>query len=411
MEHLFDFLTGVVRLNEDAPDEWRHEEILPFWSDPNDERWGGRLCRYLYHESLHFWQLLSSGYLAHLVFLEWGRLELYERTREVLPVDELVASHRVRPSGQPFSPSELMECWARYWDVHTRGAATIVDEEGIPIDPNIGPLSVPVPGSYRGGRYTEAAYDLVMQSGPDCKVYAAPYRWLLDRVQGHSRTAAVLFPFLVHAAFGTRDPVRMFRDLVEVAIGSETISNCVARGGLINLDWLTLRPVLRSEVVVPVMRHTLSTFTSGFDVIRKGLPSHPVLSQYPHMYVPNGFTRLNDPSPVGEGLDERTEANLLVGAVLSDERAPLMMPGQAYYRLLLGHLVPPPAIHFRNFSWYARRWWLSQPRKPNAGTGLEEEVSDRTFESGVSEVEARVRRFRAAEKAVSLGLPAEAFQV
>jgi hypothetical protein len=57
----FDYLSGTLRVKAAAPEDWKDLDELPFWEDPNNEKWGDTLCRVLYHETLHFWQILSSG--------------------------------------------------------------------------------------------------------------------------------------------------------------------------------------------------------------------------------------------------------------------------------------------------------------------------------------------------------------
>ena len=61
-----DFLTGTVSVGVDAPSELLEEpeKLLPdFYRDPNNPRWNS-ISRILYHESVHFWQIYSSGYIA-----------------------------------------------------------------------------------------------------------------------------------------------------------------------------------------------------------------------------------------------------------------------------------------------------------------------------------------------------------
>jgi hypothetical protein len=61
----FVWLSGTVTIPVRAPEEWATDGLVEFYKDPNKPEWGGTLCRVLYHESIHFWQLLSSAYLAN----------------------------------------------------------------------------------------------------------------------------------------------------------------------------------------------------------------------------------------------------------------------------------------------------------------------------------------------------------
>lgn len=127
----FDFLSGSVRVAAIAPESWQNEDELPFWQDPNNESWGGVLCRILYHEAVHFWQFLASGYLGNVVADEWVRLLDYEETGRLRPASEFVRTYARPAEALPFSNRELVEAWARYWDVHTRSPAQILREENI----------------------------------------------------------------------------------------------------------------------------------------------------------------------------------------------------------------------------------------------------------------------------------------
>ena len=85
----FEYLTGTIMVPAEAPEEWQKEGLGKFYLSPNDEQWGQSLCRVLYHESVHFWQLFSSAYIANLVSDDWRRLQHYEETGEVLPLSSI----------------------------------------------------------------------------------------------------------------------------------------------------------------------------------------------------------------------------------------------------------------------------------------------------------------------------------
>ena len=77
------------------------------------------------------------------------------------------------------------------------------------------------------------------------------------------------------------------------------------------------------------------------------------------------------------------------------------LPGQPYYRHLLGTYMAPPAVKFSNVTIYARRPGIlrMQGSKPD----------EETYEKIFLELQKRIQRFRAAEYAVAHGLPANAF--
>ena len=158
MAQAFHYLTGVVQVAVRCPRTLRDQDLGNFYHDPNNAEWGGSLCRVLYHESVHFWQVLASGYLGNLIASEWSRVDHFEKTGEIRPQSDAARAHTERDSF-PFSAYELVECWARYWDVHTRSPARIVDEEQAHFE-------IEVPGK-AGRQYTNFAFDEVMQRGPD----------------------------------------------------------------------------------------------------------------------------------------------------------------------------------------------------------------------------------------------------
>jgi hypothetical protein len=287
----YDYLRGIVSVNAEAPVGWEAEWDLPFWMSPNNDAWGRQLCRVLYHETLHFWQLLSSGYLAVLVAAEWERLLHYEATGELMPAGQFLMDHS-RPIGSdPFSTAELTECWARFWDVHTRSPARIIDEEGI--TPGDDAALTTQFGEIVA--YTGDAFDIVMQVGEDSAVYGAPYRWLLETVHD-SYLANLLFPILVQAAFSTVRPAGMFCAFAQQIAGRPSLLQEIYGNAKrsVNLDWLTIYPLVRSELIDPILQEIMTAFqearTGGpgpvlgnglFIIQRSHLASHPILSEYP----------------------------------------------------------------------------------------------------------------------------------
>jgi hypothetical protein len=448
----FDYLSGCIGVNADAPKDWEplrsiitgqlFSPDLPFWSDPNNDAWGVQLCRILYHESVHFWLLLSSAYIASLVADEWDRLLRYEETGVLSPPTNTVRDHAITLPDNPFSASELVECWARYWDVHTRGPDKILREEGITGD------DAALRGQYG---YTGAAYDLVMQSGEDCGVYGRPYRWLLER--WGSRRTALIFPIITHAALSTCRPVTMFccfASPLPPHFGNEAeaqkrkkIDQFIEEStGVVNLDWLRgyglivdalirpwlevfcdpiiewlrcygikmpgslLRP-LSKEMEMPILADGLSIIQTS------SLKSHPIFTEYANRLLPiwvKGYLE-GIPAALPPNTPYLEEyKKVLTGFAGTSPVIMLALPGQPAYRFLLGHLVPPPKIAFRNITWYAMRSAIVRLEELHLRESGGDKKTDETYEERVEIIERKVWRFRAAEKAVSLGLPPNAFE-
>jgi hypothetical protein len=408
----FDYLSGSVTIPTEVDASWFKEDdisynLTPFYSYPNDPKWGNILSRVLYHESIHFWQFLSSGYVANLIGGEWDRFKQYERTGEILPQGELLQNYSIRKEGLPFSSAELVECWARYWDVHTRSPAQIIREEGIEL-PSTMPIEID--GGYFVRAYTSKAYDAVMQGGKNPDIYAAPYRWLLQKTSGDSRFVNYVFPIIAHHAFGSPDPTGVFSRAFERAIQSAELRELInQQTGNINLSWLMIWEDVIEKAILSVLRETgMPNYTSGFDVIQRGtLRDHPIFSEYPGAIPPlRGNLKLMRKALfalVPQGIDEyKFEKYVLCDMTFHDPWILFGLPGQPEYRVLGRHL-PPPAIHFKNFTFSATRPILPRLQeiyKASSKEGVDKDTKpkDWIYESMVNELEIKIKHFRQAEE-------------
>jgi hypothetical protein len=406
----FVWLSGTVTIPAKAPEAWRREGLSDFYKNPNHPEWGGTLCRVLYHESIHFWHLLSSAYLANSVQDEWLRLLEFEQTGHLRPASEFVSGMLQRRPRDPFSTYELLECWARYWDVHTRSPATTVEEDQIEVTDRA--VLRTQQGDIAG--YTSDAFDLFMQQGKDAQFYAAPYRWMLERCDGHSAFANIVFPVLVFQAFGSPDPILLLEKSLERALKSDLIRQKVQRRSRnINLDWLDNWGVLIGEAVEPARRDLgMPSFTGGWDVIARGrLGTHPIYQQYRgRLQALFNLAMQNNPEPPKEKSLKAVYAYAIAHLPSRDPICIFAFPGQPEYRLTLGELVPPPRVRFDGFSLHAeRRPGAHVLAKLSDQMGLAPREEDVTFKPVFDEFDPRLRRFRNAEYAVSVGLPATAF--
>jgi hypothetical protein len=406
----FVWLSGTVTIPAQAPEAWRRDGLSEFYRNPNHQDWGGALCRVLYHESIHFWQLLSSAYLANGLQDEWLRLLEFEQTGHLRPASELVSGMLERRPGEPFSTLELMECWARYWDVHTRSPATIIEEDQIHVADRA--LLRTQQGNIEG--YTSEAFDLYMQDGKDAEFYAAPYRWMLDQCDGHSAFANIAFPILVFHAFGSPDPIGLLRKSLERALKSELIWQGVReRSRNINLDWLNNWAVFIGEAIEPTRRDlSMPNFTAGWDVIARGrLGAHPIYGQYlGRIRALFRLASLGKAEPPKEESLPAIYAYAVADLPTRDPVCIFAFPGQPEYRLTLGEYVPLPRVRFDGFTLHAERSpGGSAVAKVAAMMGQTMSQEDVTFKPVFDEFDPRLRRFRHAEYAVSVGLPSTTF--
>lgn len=410
MANDFEYLSGNINISAALPDHLQKNGLDPFYEDPNNTAWGDTLCRVLYHESIHFWQFLASGYIANLVSEEWKRLNHFEETGEIIPQSEFLKKHIIHPENCTFSAFELVECWARYWDVHTRSPALIIKEEGIDIsDLNLSETS-------SMGTYSWIDYDTVMQKGKDSHFYAEPYRWLLEKASGNSYLVALLFPIITHAAFGSPAPVEAFTACFERAMQPNISMEIMQhRSGNINFDWLNSWNFVKGEILSPVLEEkNLPFYTSGFDVISRGeLSDHPIYRDYPermnvlwkHLELMNVLQ--SQDKDITESLEssmQDMENYALKTLPMQDPWVIFGLPGQPIYRYLLGHYLSPPGILFSDFNHYTRQ-------TISLGLLKEEKIEEgETYELQSQKLELQIKRFRAAEKAVSLGLAPDAFE-
>jgi hypothetical protein len=178
MTNQFIWCVGAADIDGPCPSDLAAAaDLKAFFRAPNHARWGPTLPRHLYHESLHFWQLISSRYLQLLVVQEWERLGAFEDEGKLSLSTAWQVGFGTVASGEPFSVRDLVECLARFWDVHTRGATSLVREEADALGVDLASIDAVRPG----GAYSGIEFDAVMQRGADCKVYAEPYRWMPEQ--------------------------------------------------------------------------------------------------------------------------------------------------------------------------------------------------------------------------------------
>lgn len=397
----FDWLDGTVTVPAPMPPEWG-TSIFEFYRVPNDERWAGSLCRVLYHETIHFWQFLSSAYLANLVQAEWLRLRAFEDSGRWPPVDEAVAALGRTAVGRPFSAMELLECWARYWDVHTRHPGRILREEGIDALHSPGP----------GGGYSSAQFDRFMQHGRDAAVYARPYRWALERAGGRSKFVNLVLPTIMFCAFGSPDPVAVFVAALDRALKSSEVDHAVRnRSDSINLDWLdSYHTVIREAVTPSIQVLGMPDFTAGWDVLARGrLGEHPIYRIYLRR-VQKALDHVRLFSAVPSRVDSIENAihTATTAAAVRDPLVLFMFPGQPGYRSYLGWTVPPPRVRFADIVWHAEvevgaeALSMLLPRK-------DLEPNSYRLDARYAPLDKRLQRFRDAEYAVRRGLPLTTF--
>ena len=408
-----EYLTTTMYVGVEAPELWLADptnSLYNFYTNPNDPRWAS-FSRVLYHESIHFWQVFSSGYLADNIASDWKRLLEFEKNGRILPPSPKIESFITKSEAAAFSVFNLTECWARYWDVHTRGPHTILSEEGREIT-SLGPIKRTDP--YTGKEsYLAAAYDAVMLGPSEASEYSAPYRWMMDFTSGYSAFVAIVFPVLNHLAFGSPNPAINFQKSFETAWRSKPLRKKIeARTSNINIDWIELWMDILKLGFMPIVRErALPSFTPGADVISRGvLGSHPIYSRYlkrlneMHQTIKGrkGMNELGLTNPDVSAADQKLILFLLNFA-LNNFWGVFSLPGQPDYRELLGNHLTPPRVVFHNYEWFS------------PGSGIEKLMQlqggyEADYKKDIKSLDGRVKKFQTALYAKKIGVSPNQFK-
>lgn len=225
-------LGAIIKVDFPAP-----PRSLDVWYGP-----GGyypERSRQLFHETVHFWQYLASGYLARLVEEDWDRLVAFEQTgRTTREAPRRV--HFIRPHPEHgFSPRDLVEASARYWDVNVIGPPDLIELELHAGRHTFSPEFVErfealkAKGLLRHpehGGYSSDSFDLAME-GPGGG-WAKPYSVLRQRLP--QKATGALFPVVANLALQTADPVGTFAFLMS---GAPSLDAALPSGKDIALLW------------------------------------------------------------------------------------------------------------------------------------------------------------------------------
>lgn len=420
--HGFDWLSGVAAVDLDCPPPLRDPDgLLRFFNEPNAPEWGRDVPRILMHECLHGWQLVSSRWLLDLVVEEWLRLQGWQSGTPPPSPGPLRQAYGRAEQGQDFSVRDLVECLARFWDVHIRGPQRLLDEEG----DNLGGLReiIDARRDQEGhGGYASMEFDALMTEGREHAAYAAPYRWLLDRAarapavadlampldQAASWAANLLLPIAAFVALNAVTPVATFIAAIDRLLQADAVGMAATQRHplyrAINLDWLIVWPVLLPGVVRALRRsgHEIEIGTSHLDA--QGLASHPVWCHLRQRFdslrrsLALFFVQQQD-SQEEEG-PMQVVLQLERQVYVQDPWAVFALPGQPNCRALLGAVFPPPLIRFTDHSLSASGaapWFAAWP------------LDDAQLRTAVDGVEEQAARLRQAVVAARYGLPPNAF--
>lgn len=210
MESHYQPLSASIHLDFPPPPRSLEALYNPKLSHP-------RRSRILFHETVHFWQYLNSGYLMRIVEEDWGRLAHFEKTGERRDAPRR-QHYRTKHQKHSIAPRQLVEVFARFWDVQVVGPPALLAaeiEEGLAKAPIIERYralergGLLTPHSDQGG-YRWESFELAME-GPGGG-WAQPYATL--RNQCPTRAASIFFPVAAALSLKTDDPVSTYMFLM-----------------------------------------------------------------------------------------------------------------------------------------------------------------------------------------------------
>ena len=312
---------------------------LQVWYGPAN--YHPKASRELFHETVHFWQYLASGYLSRLAEEDWDRLLTFERTgkftREVPR-----RAHYLQPHPEHgFSPRDLVEAFARYWDVHVIGPPDLIEQELSAGRHNFSPdfverfETLKAKGLLRHpehGGYSSDSFDLAME-GPGGG-WAKPYSMLRQRLP--PKATGALFPVAVNLALQTDDPVDTFAFLIS---GAQSIESALPSGEDIAVLWRWCY-----DFVSPLLgeRPKDQRLGSGIRKAAAGsLDSNPIWN-WLIKYMLRAAAELGAADT--EGMDYHTAVERGIGTLAFA----LACPGDPKNRGWLVPLLAPPLVQFED---------------------------------------------------------------
>lgn len=188
--------------------------------------WNPALSRKIFHETVHYWQYVSHGFLLALVEEEWCRLGAWEPGGKPPPAGPIKRRFLDRDNRHGISVLDLIEAHARFMDVHAFGPPRLIelelDDPHRVTDPVLtratydrlkaeGRIWQSIDEDGNGRGYSELSFSLAMRLAAGG--YGRPYLEIEDRTD--TVRASILFPLCAHFALHCHDPVAVFYRLLD----------------------------------------------------------------------------------------------------------------------------------------------------------------------------------------------------
>lgn len=374
----FDWFTGLAAIAAPCPSAlYENGGLAVFFAAPNRADYGQRLPRVLMHECMHCFQLAGSNWLQRLVAEEWSRVLELERTGVAPELGPLRRSYGRADQGMPFSVRDLVECLARYWDMHVRGPDRVLSEETF-LDPQGSIAAMRAARQLRTDiPYTSAEYDAAMRAGAEADTYPRPYlllqraaldspavKWLGrdDPARNPNRASwavNLLLPMVGFVALNTAEPVRAFVAGIDAVLGDEYglhLETAAANyAGLIELDQLACwGPIVERIVRVLAAEGIPMRASLGGPVELEGWREHPVWRFMPARFdaLRTGLSAMLKHQ--GDAEDPRRPwlpllRELLAMVLRNHAFAALGLMGIPALRQQLGVAFAPPMLRFEDY--------------------------------------------------------------
>jgi len=273
------------------PFEYEHALTPAQYADARVRIW--------FHELLHLWQVLGSGFLANLACDQMVALEEFERTGAPGPMSNLVDRFAAKDVTTQFSAMDLHEALARFWEAHVLNPVYILRsyaERGMDIEEELRMrhlawddlLGEPTHGQPVAGQFTvqdgtrpykDIAFDLLMTLEP---AYAEPYRLMLSRFS--SLESVIFFPLAGYFALQTPRPAPVFTALLNAVADSPLRSAlhqaAVERRCDIHTLWRATYTPLQQLALLVAVRSGNGALTPGWQVLSGRAGNRPILRHY-----------------------------------------------------------------------------------------------------------------------------------
>lgn len=310
-------------------------ELVDAWRPPSTSvlrapaKYEPTMSRKVIHETIHYWQYISEGFLTLLAEEEWNRLRAFEDSNDKKwpgPIRQMF----IQESGEyGLSPQDLHEAVARYWEFMSQGPERLFSQtkRSTELD-SFSDLGLSESGE---------AFELAMQQLGGG--YAHTYQ-ILNSAYGPLTPA--LFSLICHFSLQTMQPVEFFDRFLKAVLKNYRIKT---EPLILDELWESAYLDIRSICVRTIQKQGEKGLLLGGAIIKNGeLRNHPVYRwSFDWMNIVSNLL-------VGTDVFNTLKSQLpstqdqLIGILLLDRA--LASPVSPNNRSLLIEWLAPPCILF-----------------------------------------------------------------